>query len=267
MRENVDNYELYHYPKSRVATFDVGRIGNKKHHIAGILEIDVSLAREKIRNAIKSGQKISFTSWFLKVLSTTIVQNRFIHSINYKKGTQISFGDVDISIPIERKVDDIRVPLVTVIRKTNTKTVEEINKEIRNAAGQEIGNEKDYVLEKRRSNGLNGLFFNLPQFVRMIVWKYLLSNPFVRKDTMGTLMVTNVAMAGNFPGWIIPKSIHNLCFGIGSIIKKPWVYKSKIEIREILNLTILFDHDVVDGSPAARFTAKLVKNIEDAVDL
>ena len=263
----MNSFELYRYPKSRLATFDVGRIGNKKHHIAGLLEIDVSLAREKIRSAIKSGRKISFTSWMLKVISNTIVQNRLIHSINHKKRTQVAFNDVDISIPLEREVDGVRVPLATVIRKTNTKTIEEIHGEIRKASSRQISGEKDYVLEKRGSEALNRLFFNLPQFLRMMIWRYLLSNPFVRKDTMGTVMVTNIGTAGKFPVWILPKSIHNLCIGIGSISKKPWVHDNKIVIREILNLTLLFDHDVVDGMPAARFTDKLVKNIEQAMDL
>jgi pyruvate/2-oxoglutarate dehydrogenase complex dihydrolipoamide acyltransferase (E2) component len=79
---------------------------------------------------------------------------------------------------------------------------------------------------------------------------------------MGTAIITSSGMVGRFHGWIIPKSIHNLAFAIGSIVKKPWVVENEIQIRDILNLTILFDHDVVDGVPAARFTAQLVKNIE-----
>ena len=31
----------------------------------------------------------------------------------------------------------------------------------------------------------------------------------------------------------------------------------RVEIREYLNLTITFDHDVVDGAPAARFAQRL----------
>ena len=81
---------------------------------------------------------------------------------------------------------------------------------------------------------------------------------------MGTAVITSGGITGRFHGWIIPKSIHNLAFGIGSISKKPWVVKNEIQIRDILNLTILFDHDVVDGAPAARFTAQLVKNIEQS---
>lgn len=60
----------------------------------------------------------------------------------------------------------------------------------------------------------------------------------------------------------MPKSLHNLCFGIGAVVPKPWVVDGKIQVREILNLTVLFDHDVIDGSPAARFVDKLVKRLE-----
>jgi len=36
---------------------------------------------------------------------------------------------------------------------------------------------------------------------------------------MGTVMLTNVGMTGGLSVWIIPKSMHNLCIGIGSINK------------------------------------------------
>jgi pyruvate/2-oxoglutarate dehydrogenase complex dihydrolipoamide acyltransferase (E2) component len=57
--------------------------------------------------------------------------------------------------------------------------------------------------------------------------------------------------------------MHNLCFALGSIVKKPRVVEHEIRIRDVLHLTILFDHDVVDGIPAARFAARLVKRIEE----
>lgn len=263
----MPDYEVYQYPKSRLATFDVGKIGSKKHHIAGFLEVDVTLAREKISQQLKSGARISFTSWMLKVIAATIAENKNVHAVNSKNRTQIAFNDVDISLPIEKIVDGNRVPLATVIRNVNKKSIEEIYNEIHQAKSQKINSEKDYVLEKRTSRNLNTIFFNMPQWLRMLVWKILLMNPFGRKKNMGTVIVTGIKMTGNTQGWILPKSIHNLCFGIGSINKKPWIHNNKIEVREIFHLTILFDHDVIDGAPAARFTNKLVSNIEQALCL
>jgi pyruvate/2-oxoglutarate dehydrogenase complex dihydrolipoamide acyltransferase (E2) component len=74
-------------------------------------------------------------------------------------------------------------------------------------------------------------------------------------------------MMGKINGWFIPKSIHPICFGIGSIIKKPVVIKNEIVIREMLNMTILLDHDVIDGADMARFVNTLSKNIENGINL
>ena len=41
----------------------------------------------------------------------------------------------------------------------------------------------------------------------------------------------------------------------------------RIEVREILNLTVIFGHNVVDGAPAARFTKRLVELIESGYEL
>ena len=43
--------------------------------------------------------------------------------------------------------------------------------------------------------------------------------------------------------------------------------EGRIEPREILNLTVVFDHDVIDGAPAARFARRLVEMIESGYGL
>jgi pyruvate/2-oxoglutarate dehydrogenase complex dihydrolipoamide acyltransferase (E2) component len=255
----MNTFEIHEFPKSRVATIDVGRIGRKKHHIIALLEIDVTTAKEKIHAQLRAGKNIGFTAWLIKVIGATIETHKYIHSINYIGRKQILFNDIDIAIPIEKEVDGIKVPLVTVIREVNKKSIERINAEIKQAKSKKVNSAIDYVLNNESKNE-NRLFFNLPQFIRLIIWKFILISPFTKKKNMGTVIVSNM-------GRIIPKSIHNLCFGIGTIMKKPWINNNAIAIREIMHLTILFDHDAVDGSPAARFTDALVRNIENAAEL
>jgi pyruvate/2-oxoglutarate dehydrogenase complex dihydrolipoamide acyltransferase (E2) component len=43
--------------------------------------------------------------------------------------------------------------------------------------------------------------------------------------------------------------------------------EGQIVPREILNLTVLFDHDVVDGAPVARFVYRLVALIDSGCGL
>jgi len=44
---------------------------------------------------------------------------------------------------------------------------------------------------------------------------------------------------------------------VGAIAKRPGVVHIQIAIREYVGLTVLFDHDVTDGAPVARFIRRL----------
>ena len=79
---------------------------------------------------------------------------------------------------------------------------------------------------------------------------------------MGNVSVTSLGMFGKLNGWFVPISIHPICFGVGPVVEKPKVINKQIEIRQILNLTVLVDHDVVDGAQIARFINTLVNSLE-----
>jgi pyruvate/2-oxoglutarate dehydrogenase complex dihydrolipoamide acyltransferase (E2) component len=49
---------------------------------------------------------------------------------------------------------------------------------------------------------------------------------------------------------------------VGGFGEKPGVVDGHIAIRDYLSLTISFDHEIIDGTPAARFTGRLKDLIE-----
>jgi pyruvate/2-oxoglutarate dehydrogenase complex dihydrolipoamide acyltransferase (E2) component len=61
--------------------------------------------------------------------------------------------------------------------------------------------------------------------------------------------------------------VHTLDVALGGIAEKPGVMDGRIEIREYLCLTLSFDHDIIDGAPAARFTQRLKELIESGYGL
>ncbi len=83
---------------------------------------------------------------------------------------------------------------------------------------------------------------------------------------MGTVMITLVGMLGRINGWVGP-SVFVRCFAVVSIVKKPGVIEKNIEIREYLYMTVLVDHDVIDGAPAVRARSKLTKLVEGGFGL
>jgi len=75
---------------------------------------------------------------------------------------------------------------------------------------------------------------------------------------------------GGGAGWavgIVP--LHTLGLTLGGIVERAAVESGQLVTRELLDLTVSVDHDVVDGAPAARFVRGLREAIEmrEGVDL
>ncbi len=79
--------------------------------------------------------------------------------------------------------------------------------------------------------------------------------------------MTAIGMFGKGAGWGIPLPSHALWITVGGIGEKPGVVDGHIAIREYLSLTISFDHETIDGAPAARFTQRLKELIEGGYGL
>jgi pyruvate/2-oxoglutarate dehydrogenase complex dihydrolipoamide acyltransferase (E2) component len=88
-------------------------------------------------------------------------------------------------------------------------------------------------------------------------------DPTILASRGGTVGITAVGMfGGGHGGWGLTALPYSLGLVVGSTAWKPAVVEGRIEPREILHLTVAFDHDVSDGAPAARFTRRLVELIE-----
>ena len=74
-------------------------------------------------------------------------------------------------------------------------------------------------------------------------------------------------MFGKGAGWGIPITQHTLDLTLGGIAEKPGVVDGQITIREYLSMTLSFDHTIIDGAPAARFTTRLKELIESGYGL
>jgi pyruvate/2-oxoglutarate dehydrogenase complex dihydrolipoamide acyltransferase (E2) component len=252
------------YPSSRQLTFDVGKIGLGKHHVKALLEVDVTEARRIIRENRQRGNKISFTAWLIKAIADCVALHPPIAGVNdAQRNKVLVFEDVDLSIVVEKTVGEARVPLPYVIRKADKKTLCQIQDEIESAKSQNVESEGNYVLGEKQSTLGMKLFVRLPPWLRLFLMRRLvLNHPQRVKDMMGTVMITTAGMIGHTRGWIMPFGMHPLCLAFGSLNEQAAVYRGEIQKREILHLTVLIDHDVIDGVPAARFVDDLVKKLQ-----
>jgi hypothetical protein len=114
-------------------------------------------------------------------------------------------------------------------------------------------------------------FLFLPAFlIRFFFWVFwwmLGRYPQLGKKYGGTVGLTAVGMFGEGAGWGIPPGTPKLNITVGGIGEKPGVVDGHIAIREYLSLTISFNHELIDGAPAARFTQRLKDLVESGYGL
>jgi pyruvate/2-oxoglutarate dehydrogenase complex dihydrolipoamide acyltransferase (E2) component len=258
------DYDIVSFPRSRLATVDLGSFMARKHVMYGLLEVDVTAARRALRTLRRQGQEVSFIAWMIKTIGDCVAQNRRAHAVRAGNKRLVMFHDVDIALPVEREVEGAGVPLPVLIKAANGKTAAQIHAEIQDAIDHSIVNERDFILsEHGLSNLALKLYYALPSALRVFAMQRLFANPFRARRLSGTVTVTTVNAIGKTSGWIVPtRSLHNLFFALGTITRKPWVVNDAVQVREILNLTVAFNHDAIDGVPARRFMQDLVGRIE-----
>jgi len=78
-----------------------------------------------------------------------------------------------------------------------------------------------------------------------------------------TITVTNFGSSGGHYATPILNYPNVAILGCGRIRPKPWVHQGEIAIRQILPLSLTFDHRVSDGAEACRFLSRIGHYLED----
>jgi pyruvate/2-oxoglutarate dehydrogenase complex dihydrolipoamide acyltransferase (E2) component len=249
------DYDVLPFPSARKVIVDAGRLASRRHVVHGLLEVDVTTARELLRSAKGRGVDLSFTAFLVACFARAIAANPTVQAYRDWRGRLIVYHDVDVATPIEAAAGAAAIPHI--VRAANRRTVAEISAEIRAIQARPD--------KSGQAGGLVGLGARAPRLAREIFYWGIRRNPHWLKRTSGTAIVTAVGMFGRQGGWgvgFLP--LHTLGLTVGGISHKPGVHEGQIAIRDYLNLTISFDHDIVDGAPAARFAHAFTELVENA---
>ena len=259
MKQKPGLYTVEPYPRNRLLMVDGGQIGRQKHTIHGLVEFDITRARETLRqHKVQTGEALSFSAFFLSCLGKAIDLDKQMHAYRNWHNQLITFDEVDVNMLFEVEVDGKKTIRPHILKRVNKKSVREIHEEIR-----AFQNEHESAPESKFIEW----FVRMPGIFRRLFLWFLFKNPQLVKDYYGTVLVTSVGMFGTGNGWGIPVSNHTLQITLGGIGEKPGVVDHQIEVRKYLSITVSFDHDVVDGAPAARFMQRLKKLIESGYGL
>jgi pyruvate/2-oxoglutarate dehydrogenase complex dihydrolipoamide acyltransferase (E2) component len=254
MKQQHINYQVVPNPKIRRWFAAAFRSAQHMPIMHGLIEVDVTRVRAHLREQkAHTGEPLSFTAFLIACLARAVDEHKAVQA--FRKGGKhlILFDEVDVYTLIERDVAG-QIPIwTTIIRAANRKTVREIDHEIRAAQVEDV------------EKVVKWLQFQPALLFRPFFWAFSWIGrryPQVWKQYVGTVGITAVAMFGKGAGWGIPPALPTLMITVGGIGEKPALVNGHIAMRDYLSLTISFDHDIIDGAPAARFTERLKELIE-----
>ena len=165
----------------------------------------------------------------------------------------VVLDDVTISVLVERDIEGEKVPEPVGIQQAQLKSFLEIQKEIRGAKKQ----------SSEKLGTLSGMewFRFIPNFL-LKTFVRLADGNIAMGKRYGKVAVTAVGMFSEEAIWLIPHGSATVLVSVGSISRKVVEVEGEFVSREHLCITVSFDHDIVDGAPAARFINDLVKTIK-----
>jgi pyruvate/2-oxoglutarate dehydrogenase complex dihydrolipoamide acyltransferase (E2) component len=242
--EKKRGYRVVPFTLNRRMVAASAAVGRERNNIHALLEVDVATPRRLMReHRQRTGETLSLTAYVVTCLAQAIAQHPHLNA--FRKGGQlVLLEEVTISVLVEREIEGEQVPEPFGIRAAQKKTYRQIHNEIR-------------VAQRHGTDGLGGLSGTgwvrfIPGFL-LRLFIHTASQSISMMNRFGAIGVTAVGMFGSGALWLVPLSGATVAVTVGSIVERPTVCEGRVEAREHLCLTVTFNHDIVDGAPAARF--------------
>jgi pyruvate/2-oxoglutarate dehydrogenase complex dihydrolipoamide acyltransferase (E2) component len=222
-----------------------------------LLQCDVTDTRAHLKG---SHPPLSLTAYLVSTVARAAALHPEVHAYRNWRGRLVIHHHVDVATLIEVRDPTGSFPLAHLVRDADMRSPDDISVEIRGVKADPTAGASGRVYSRTGPWAAR-----IPGAVRLF---YLVAGRSVRMRRMtGTVSVTAVGMFGAGGGYGIGHpTIQTLTVLIGGISQRPWVVDGQIVPREILDLTITVDHNVVDGAPAARFVADLRRLVENPED-
>jgi pyruvate/2-oxoglutarate dehydrogenase complex dihydrolipoamide acyltransferase (E2) component len=263
MKQHSDD-QVIPYPKSRRFMEEAIRSTHHKPMMHGLVEVDVTTARAYLRDVkARTGESPSFTAFIITCVGRAVEEHKHVHALWKGRRHLVLYGEVDVLTWIERQIAGQPTVLPCIVRAANRKTFRQIHEEIRAAQVADVA--KTEVGGAKASQLLPAWLYR-PYFALAIpIGKRF---PRAWKHSWGTVTLSAVGMAGQGAGWGIPPSSPSICWiTVGGIGHKRQDAGGQKVTRDYLNLTVSFDHNMIDAAPGARFTQRLKELIESGYGL
>jgi pyruvate/2-oxoglutarate dehydrogenase complex dihydrolipoamide acyltransferase (E2) component len=240
LTDRVGRYTVRKLTASQLSQRDALDAIGAGYTMTALLEFDVTEARRGLRRLKGEGSQVSFFAFVVQAVGKALARTPELNAM--VSGNRIyRFEDIDVAVPVEVELGDgRRIPRQVVLRNVDRKSLVDLTHEV--ALGKTGGLGPDPT----GRTGMDGLLW-VPRWLRVLILRFVVSQPLAVKAWSGTVFLTSVTGFTSVPGFVIPTSggPKAVSFAVGSV--------RKADGKDLLSMSVLFNHIAIDGAPAARF--------------
>jgi pyruvate/2-oxoglutarate dehydrogenase complex dihydrolipoamide acyltransferase (E2) component len=239
--------EVLPFPSSRRAVTAAVRAGRRIVPMHGLLDVDVTEGRRLLD---RHQTPLSMTAFVIAAVGRSVAAHPEVHAYRDWRGRLVRHRHVDVQTLVEVPTEQGPFGLVHVVRDADIRGVADISAEVRGVKADMASTATGRALRRLApvAGRIPGLFPAM----------YAVMGRSVRAHELaGTVQVTAVGMFA-----IAPPTLASTSVVVGGLSRRPRVIDDEITVRDVLDLTVTIDHNVVDGAPATRFGADLRRRME-----
>lgn len=251
--ERARGREVSPFPSSRRAVTAAVRAGRRIVPMHGLIDVDVTEARRLLAAA---EPPLSMTAFVIASVARAVAAHPEVHAYRDWRGRLVRHRHVDVQTLVEVATGQGPFGLVHVVRDADVRDVAEISAELRGVKADLTSIGTGRALQR-----LGPAAGHVPGFFRAMY--AVMARSTRAHEFTGTVQVTAVGMFAGGGGFAIaPATLASLVVVVGGASRRPRVSGDRIVARDVLDLTVSVDHNVVDGAPATRFGAELRRLME-----
>jgi pyruvate/2-oxoglutarate dehydrogenase complex dihydrolipoamide acyltransferase (E2) component len=248
-------YTLRRIPRARRPVIDRLAGASRRYQVHALVELDVSEAKERMA---RTEPHVSWTGFLLATIGRAVAAHPEVNA-RRAGGRILTFDRVDLGATVERHWQGRTVLDIVAIHAADRRTAAEVSA-ILHAAKNGPG-------EPHEPRGAMRAVLRLPGPLRRTLVRIAGTRPRVAASFGPAVGVTSIGMFSSAWGWAVPLAPLTLIATVGGVSDRAVVREGRVVVRAMLPLTLSFDHAVIDGAPAARFTETLRELIETAAVL
>jgi pyruvate dehydrogenase E2 component (dihydrolipoamide acetyltransferase) len=195
----------------------------ERPHVTLTSEADASNLVSARQQAIAElGQKVSYDSFLVALVARALTEHPFVN-VRFTRAGIEEIAQINIGVA----VDTERGLIVPVVRDAPGKSLVEIQQTLGDLVGRALASS------------------SLPDDL-----------------TGGTFTLTNLGMFEIDAFTPIINPPESAILGVGRIVPKPIAVSREVVVRDMMTLSLSFDHRLIDGAPAARFLQRVKQLVE-----